>query len=936
MARLYWLKDHPEPVNAGEKRVLDHLVQSLPDSVVLIPNLTIPYARPEQPEEYDIIAVTPDAVFAIEVKDLAASVEITEQQMFVNGNPRSNPFLKTRIKAQKLRSKLSRKLQWFDTNGWVEHLVVLARQPASLSVCDAMKTRVVLMGEATKLIQPGTSLLNSRFHDQLKDKEKEIVSCITAGASERISPIIFGDFKATSLIFETETLEAWRAKHILTEVDVVLEVHRLKQNLTQEQIPLWVASCLKIEDIAREIGPSADIDGPRHSFQLDDGSLVVVWPDRESNTLAHFLNQMRLPDSGFRADAAKKLLEGFVSAVAHLHSRGWILGEIWDHNLAVRSNGRGAIVLGDPVPQRSEDKEPDLRWLSLITDRVNELVEDDRLKQLAEGLRHTNSNVRITAIMAMAALAGAKLQRDLPDQKLLTRFTEQKILASHQFGQTLVAKDGQLNRTVVVKHESGRPELSWASREYRTLSLPFVSNNPHVASSVGGNSLGESSYVSIELINAPTLASMIDTGVLRDPEKALAVTAQLLETLNSLHPNIEAIMAMTARVSGTMDEETQIKIGALRESGIAHNHLDPSNIFIHAERGVILTDLVRAARFGEIIPLRSINYWPRNLPRTISDPRADLFAVGSLLIRMLATNPNGAMLVRGSTTELGKHLTDVAIRAVNDAPELRYQSATKFLDALLSNVVVGKMPTVDIDVLSLQKKIEAQVNANNFEGALEICPSEWTVTRERIKAKQQLLNAGGLEIWNSGVIWLRHIGKSKILAGSTSKSTPHNGGIAEVYHSIDAEGGVIEILVCSADVNGLTERWTATGNGFGYPDRLSHAVRSLRISIDEKSNFRYMELMQAQLKKSPKYVNQATKKMVNKVQLEAPLNGQDINQIFKAFGASNFGTKQSLWGESNNKRNFLAVTFPESATHVPAIAHFISRILPLYANIKEL
>ena len=91
MAKIVWLVDHPEPVNAGEQRVLDHLTRTLPDSVTLIPNLTIPYARPEQPEEYDIIAVTPDSVFAIDVKDLAPSVEITELQMFVNGNPRANP-----------------------------------------------------------------------------------------------------------------------------------------------------------------------------------------------------------------------------------------------------------------------------------------------------------------------------------------------------------------------------------------------------------------------------------------------------------------------------------------------------------------------------------------------------------------------------------------------------------------------------------------------------------------------------------------------------------------------------------------------------------------------------------------------------------------------------------------------------------------------------
>ena len=145
------------------------------------------------------------------------------------------------------------KLPWFEHNGWVEHLVVLARQPASLSICDAMKSRVVLLEDASKLIAPGTSLVKARFHGQLLGKESQIVSAITDGASERTVPVSFGDFKATSLMFKTEEFEAWRARHMLTDVDVVLEVHRLDPKIPPQQIPNWKANCLEIEDISRLI-----------------------------------------------------------------------------------------------------------------------------------------------------------------------------------------------------------------------------------------------------------------------------------------------------------------------------------------------------------------------------------------------------------------------------------------------------------------------------------------------------------------------------------------------------------------------------------------------------------------------------------------------------------------------------------------------------------
>ena len=126
MAKLFWLTDHPRPVNTREQRVLDLLIKTLPDSVILIPNLTIPYARPEQPEEYDINAMTPDAVFAIEVEDIAPSVNITEQHMFVNGNPRGSPCIRTRVEAQKLKSRLAQQSPSFEKNGWMTLLVVLA------------------------------------------------------------------------------------------------------------------------------------------------------------------------------------------------------------------------------------------------------------------------------------------------------------------------------------------------------------------------------------------------------------------------------------------------------------------------------------------------------------------------------------------------------------------------------------------------------------------------------------------------------------------------------------------------------------------------------------------------------------------------------------------------------------------------------------------
>jgi len=82
MARVHNFLGAADQVNEWESIALKHLVATLPDSVILIPNITVMF--PDQPEECDIIAVTPDAVFVIEVKGIAGDVVVSEQQMTVD------------------------------------------------------------------------------------------------------------------------------------------------------------------------------------------------------------------------------------------------------------------------------------------------------------------------------------------------------------------------------------------------------------------------------------------------------------------------------------------------------------------------------------------------------------------------------------------------------------------------------------------------------------------------------------------------------------------------------------------------------------------------------------------------------------------------------------------------------------------------------------
>ena len=103
-----WEKD---PVNAGEKRLLDYLYVKLPDNYLIIPNGEYSSKTPQGAVkywEYDAIVIAPHGIYHIENKDWNGSLFGDDFTWVVNGVERKNPHktatLKTKILAGKLQN----------------------------------------------------------------------------------------------------------------------------------------------------------------------------------------------------------------------------------------------------------------------------------------------------------------------------------------------------------------------------------------------------------------------------------------------------------------------------------------------------------------------------------------------------------------------------------------------------------------------------------------------------------------------------------------------------------------------------------------------------------------------------------------------------------------------------------------------------------------
>jgi serine/threonine protein kinase len=602
------------------------------------------------------------------------------------------------------------------------------------------------------------------------------------------------------------------------------------------------------------------------------------------------------------------------------------------------------MVLGSPIPAKSGDITNDLSWLRNVLVELDALVHDEEITELVKALDSKNPDNRPSAGIVEARLEGVAPQIVAPmapiapvssgSSDYLSRYENQDVLARHTFGETVRAFDADLKKSVILKRESGRPETSWALREYRALVSESIANSSGTVDVFAGGTFGNESYVVTEQVDGPTLATLMDSGELRDPGKAVAVVGKLLNTLQEIHPDVARINELVASVDGVLPPEVQEEIGALRENGMAHNHLDSSNIFVVEGRGVVISDFVRAARFGDEIPNRQPKFWPSEKSIQVSDPQADLYAVGALLLRMLVT-AGGAVDTSGDAAPIVHQLIDVAQTAISEDSTKRFKTAAEFLDALTAVVAVSELPEVKVDLFELHREIEALVVAGSFDEALAKCPSSWTHTIEKINEKRSLAHHTGALLLEMHGLTLRYDGHVEFGSGTTIGGKDHNGGIADSYIVTVPGGGVLEIRVFTTFVDGVTERWVGVEQGFGHPDRMNHAVRSHRMSIFSSDGVEWMQVTQSQLKKSGKFENQATKKMVSAAELSAPLGGLSALSVLEPFGVTALKTREEVFGDKTRSRNQLAAVFQHDSIHAPAVVHFISRLIPLYMGVTE-
>jgi hypothetical protein len=467
----------------------------------------------------------------------------------------------------------------------------------------------------------------------------------------------------------------------------------------------------------------------------------------------------------------------------------------------------------------------------------------------------------------------------------------------------------------------------------------------------------EGGFLATEWVDGIPLTALLDAGVFSDVPQAVDAAVQMLEILRRMHPDMRGLTEILDSMEGELGPDELRQIEQLRRSGIAHNHIEPSNVIWSENRGPVLVDFVRAAEFGREIPARLSPYWPTDLSRSQSNPTADLYAVGLIFLMML-TGPlkpqRTGDRVDDRITELrmsSPELAEVVARATSTKPAVRFQSADEFIDALAAfRVDASSAPAVS-DSIQLVRRIDSLLDAGRIDDALAICEERgWHETAERLRRKRDLITEQGRELLKVDGVVLSYLGRRDVGPGTTGSNSRYERGEAHVYLAKLDDGGVLELHTVTAkpidETTGqeslVHETWVQGDLEFGLPSQMRLLAERRRLTVnplvqsevDDRSGAdlsSYCQIRQLQLKGQGPLRDRwdATTKKVTVEQLNLGAGGINVDQLLRSFGADHFGTREHVIGDKSKLRGDLCVRFGNRAVHVPAVTFLVSRLLPL-------
>jgi serine/threonine protein kinase len=954
MAIVHFQPGNEGPVNDGERRVLKHLKEHLSDQFELHPNLQVSVGF-GQLAECDIIVIGPDCVWIIEVKDLAGTVEMEEHLFAVNGEARSHPVATTRTNAQKIKNRLAAVPAL--SGLWVQPLVVLARQPKSLAVANVMKPHVASMQRAVEVISDPTlvGLQTGRLPATL---QAQVKGRLALDATARRSRPRFGAYRCDKLLSEGGDRQWWTATHDVMGNAVLLEVIHIDPLLSQDEQAQRREQATRAALVRSRVGSSVFLETPETAFNADDGSVVVVHP----NTTTSRLDDLHDEVLGWPDETKRIIVASVANAVDVLANRKVVHRTIGPSTIFVRPNGAaklgGFSFAGFGAPASHTVTPGD--WGALGSDffhspehlsgTVTEASDLYALGRLIQYLWPTGAPADLAGAAAVATAVAPADRSITPKQIAATAVPPKAAAAPKPVARTEVGAlfDGRylleqpigsgassavwratdtLNSKPVALKIFTKPDAGTAAqREYDAL---LDTHHPSIVK-VRHFGLMESRWVLVsEFLDGASLRlAMPPAAPALSVEQAVTTALHLLSALEAIHPDMPRILELVAQPERSDAEE--LELDELRRRGFTHRDVKPENIILVGDGQPVLVDFGLAASGGVGEAGGTREYRPAGVALDAVDPDVDLFAVGVILHELLTgTHPYAGSDPASGQLQVDPSLPD-DVRAVIEracAPrfDMRFHSAQEFTAALVA-LGFDDAPLVapPADNVLLMRQVQVAMAEHRWDDAMALCPPEWAAVRERIAARRVLDEQVDeqppvLEV--EGFV-LRFIETRRFGRAVTASNAEAGPGSLRVYLVTGPNGEMLEILDHVADTG---ERWVGVGDVFETPLPLSRLRQGLRMGMQPHDEYLMAELRQARINDDRGWSNLY---QASADQLDQGV-GLVVEEILASFGAAAFGTRHDVVADTSTRRNYLCMLIPPDNEHAPAVAHFLTKVMPL-------
>ena len=147
-------------------------------------------------------------------------------------------------------------------------------------------------------------------------------------------------------------------------------------------------------------------------------------------------------------------------------------------------------------------------------------------------------------------------------------------------------------------------------------------------------------------------------------------------------------------------------------------------------------------------------------------------------------------------------------------------------------------------------------------------------------------------------------------------------GNARAYSVSIPDGGILEVASTHWDGGDRDVRTITRLAGPLVYDRLLKGLRLGILAAPEGGYYCELGITEHHQDRQPTVVKAEVADL-------AFMLDSNVREMFESLGATSYGTREFVIGDTSRRRTYLAITFPESAVNVPIAAYVLTRVLPI-------